>query len=1398
MSAHNIRPAMKRKLSFVATLAALATLFPGAAQAAEADDAGKRVDNRRIETRGVAPPAEWQAVLWPLPSGVTRSELQTMRDTPAPQQPAQTSLQLGDGGGRALFVSGYADLTPAATAALDMLVAKLRGKQGVKLAIAGHTDSQRLSPRARARFGTNQGLSEARALAVAQYLRERLGLAADAVSLAGYGPERPVADNVTLDGMAKNRRVEISAWFAEPSVVAPSVKPADGQACAAQGDADLPFRVTVDGEPLALGGESAGVNEADRQRCTDVALEKADIQVKYDDLAARPSLNVWVEEDVAQRGAAVHFQGYANYVAWIARAEVRIFRAGEAPTARPRAVLPLAWEQRQAWTVPQAEEGNFPGGDLHEGDYQYVLRVYDSQGRYDETAVKTLSVTARPRPLADRETPAREALTGWGENALSLRNIPVQGGTVTVSGSKLAAGQRVQALGLPVPVDRQGKFVLRQILPAGPQAVEIRVEEADGRSAVFRRNVSIPDNDWFYVALADLTVGRNVVNKRANAEMVSGDSDHYRNETYVDGRGAFYLKGKIKGEWLLTAAADTREQPLEDLFSNFSSKDPRYLLRNIDPDAYYPVYGDDSTTLDDAPTQGKFYVRLERGDSHVMWGNFHTGWSGSELMQYSRGLYGAKGRYVSEGATTFGERRTVAEAFAADPGTLPAREEFRGTGGSLYYLRHQDITQGSERIWVEVRDRDSGLVLERRMLTAGLDYDINYLQGRLLLESPLSSTASGSGLVQTGSLSGNPLHLVASYEYVPGMDKVDSLATGLRASHWVNDYLRLGLTAFRQGEDDTRQTLKGVDLMLRVAPGTTVQAEFARSTGAAGTLTSSADGGYGFQESAAGSGNLAASAKRIEAKVDLAEVTESTRGNVSAYWQDREAGYSGPGQISVAGEAVRQSGVRAEVDVTDDDRLSVKADVREGDIQDRSNVEAGWRHRLTPEWAVSAGVRQDDRDNKAAGLIASPTLAQQGMRSDVIGRVDYQPQREGGGAEDWTAYAYVQGTVASSGERDDNNRVGAGGSLQVTDRLRIRAEASGGNGGPGGLAGGEYRISDRSNVYLNYVIETEDPEYAWRGRHGTWVSGADYRVSETARVFGENRYTHGAGPQGLTHAFGVDLAPVDHWTFGAKFETGRISDPLAGDYKRNAVGFSVGYKHDKTRYAGSVEFRRDETDTTSGSSGTGRTWLMKNSLGYQADPSWRLIGKFNLSRSSNSGGSFWDGNFHEFVLGAAWRPVDNDRWNTLFKYTNYHNVPSSGQLSASGQSADYAQRSQVFSVDTIWDAWPGLSLGAKYGVRIGELKYSNPDSAWFSSRADLLVLRADWHFVREWDALVEWRKLRAQEAEDARAGMLLAVYRHVGQHVKMGVGYNFTDYSDDLTDLSYKSRGWFLNVLATF
>jgi len=48
-----------------------------------------------------------------------------------------------------------------------------------------------------------------------------------------------------------------------------------------------------------------------------------------------------------------------------------------------------------------------------------------------------------------------------------------------------------------------------------------------------------------------------------------------------------------------------------------------------------------------------------------------------------------------------------------------------------------------------------------------------------------------------------------------------------------------------------------------------------------------------------------------------------------------------------------------------------------------------------------------------------------------------------------------------------------------------------------------------------------------------------------------------------------------------------------------------------------------------------------------------------------------------------------------------------------------------------------------------------------------------------------------------RGGALVGVYRYLGKNVKVGGGYNFTDFSDDLTDLSYRHQGAFVNIIGT-
>ena len=78
-------------------------------------------------------------------------------------------------------------------------------------------------------------------------------------------------------------------------------------------------------------------------------------------------------------------------------------------------------------------------------------------------------------------------------------------------------------MGLQVPVDKNGRFAVRQILPPGPHTVTIRVVGPDAKVMTFTRNLSIADRDWFLVAIGDLTASsiRAFVRSLASAQLNS-------------------------------------------------------------------------------------------------------------------------------------------------------------------------------------------------------------------------------------------------------------------------------------------------------------------------------------------------------------------------------------------------------------------------------------------------------------------------------------------------------------------------------------------------------------------------------------------------------------------------------------------------------------------------------------------------------------------------------------------------------------------------------------------------------------------------------------------------------------------------------------------------------------
>src|SRR5690606_8790784 len=213
-----------------------------------------------------------------------------------------------------------------------------------------------------------------------------------------------------------------------------------------------------------------------------------------------------------------------------------------------------------------------------------------------------------------------------------------------------------------------------------------------------------------------------------------------------------------------------------------------------------------STTWRDVDTMGRVYVRVDWDKNEAMWGNFHTGITGTEYGQYVRSLHGAALNWRSRASNAWGEPVTQLRTCGSEAQTAPGHSEFTGTGGSLYYLRHTDVLPGSDRVVLEVRDPTTGRVEQRIDLQRGADYEIDELQGRLLLSRPLSQITrqNVSTITRDTPLDGFEQRLIVDYEWVPTGFRADEIAAGVRGKHWFGDHVGVGVTYVdenRVGED---------------------------------------------------------------------------------------------------------------------------------------------------------------------------------------------------------------------------------------------------------------------------------------------------------------------------------------------------------------------------------------------------------------------------------------------------------------------------------------------------------------------------------------------------------------------------------------------------------------------
>ena len=107
-----------------------------------------------------------------------------------------------------LFASGEAEVKPEGLAVLQRVIDILKNVKDKAIRIEGHTDNVKIGGALARKYATNWELSAARAINVTRYLQKQ-GIDPALLASVAYGEYKPIADNSTSEGRAKNRRIAI-------------------------------------------------------------------------------------------------------------------------------------------------------------------------------------------------------------------------------------------------------------------------------------------------------------------------------------------------------------------------------------------------------------------------------------------------------------------------------------------------------------------------------------------------------------------------------------------------------------------------------------------------------------------------------------------------------------------------------------------------------------------------------------------------------------------------------------------------------------------------------------------------------------------------------------------------------------------------------------------------------------------------------------------------------------------------------------------------------------------------------------------------------------------------------------------------------------------------------------
>ena len=989
--------------------------------------------------------------------------------------------------------------------------------------------------------------------------------------------------------------------------------------------------------------------------------------------------------------------------------------------------------------------------------------------------------------------------------------------------------------GQTVPVAADGTFHHLLKLPIGASKLQIESTDKAGHIAVLERDLQVAERTFFLMAIADTAVaqlGGRVQGMTDKTTVRVGD-------VLLHGRGAVYLKGRIQGKYLgfkkirYTAHLDTSK--------NTDEQDFRTNL--FDPERFYPVYGDGTTDVQDAQARGMLYVLVEADRSKLMLGNFRSGVHGFELLRYDRAMYGG---YLELNRVFGGGFDTQAKIFASqEDRQLSRRTDYvRGTGGSLYYLSNRDVLDGSEKVWLVIRDRDSNTELARIPQSRNMDYNIDYREGRVVFKAPINSAVdSFFAIGQAGqpgqhlAWNGHPVFIQVTYEA-----RSPGATAGANFGAQVTEKVLGGRVTVggsyvqesRSSASAVAYRLAGAHAEVKLGKHSRLRAEYAYSESRDSLVSVSDDGGLSFGQGVgtnAGHLDSAVSGHAVALNLD-ADLRDLGRllgfapktsgkdakgaqkfGHVKAYYKLVQAGFHSNGVLTEQGQ--QKLGLDSQFALRPDNTLSVRYDgiltgARRDPFQSTGLSSAWGTGSLATSGSFSPVARQmiTLQDNHRLG------------RLTLLGATHYMYGRDisGTGRHSQTFAAgasfKVSGRLSVRAEQQfivggdpnqyrsevlDHFTTVLGADWKLTDHISLTASERLGWGGQNAtMAGLRTQLSKDSSLYLQQRLE--DSYQTGRAMSAT-VVGAEsrYGKDKLSRAYGEyqvdalnagrmNRAIMGVGKRFV-------LAPGLH--FDAGYERSQTFSGPSGDLSRDA--FSVGGEWLRSKLfklTSRQEVRVDSGDTDRG--GQRKVQVVSlNALTLKATADVEVFGRANYLRTQNQTLGRVDAETLQATTGAAWRPVAHDWVTVLGKYTHLIEKRPSGLDGALGGGLNERSVKHIFSIEPVIETPWNLQIAHKFAWRRASERMA--DSPLAVSDTWLFISRLGYHVGSLVDFAAEYRLLRTSLSGESEHGALVEAAYILAKTLRIGAGYNFTHFvQTSAGDIVRDQGGFFLRVIGMY